>query len=63
MSPPAKTAKAKARQHADSSNGKQQRKQRVLTQKRASQGRSISDAVVIKDEDVFFFAIATARCP
>src|SRR5262249_55924008 len=42
---------------------KSHRKQQVLTQKRPSQVESIADAVVIKDEDVFFLCAQDGQVP
>jgi hypothetical protein len=41
----------------------EQRKQRVLPHKQPSQTESIADAVVIKDEDIFFLSARDGQVP
>jgi glycogen debranching enzyme len=57
------TQRQKAKDPQLSPRQRQERRERVLTQGEASVVRSIADAVVIKDEDVFFLCKPDGRVP
>jgi glycogen debranching enzyme len=54
---------AQAERAKETSGGTQHRQSRVLNQKRPSQARSIADAVVIKDESLYFLCERDGQLP
>lgn len=61
--PPSQSASTATRKNSMSPDQKEDRKQRIQTHGRASMTRSIADAVVIKDGDLFFLCEPSGRVP
>src|SRR4051812_26358636 len=61
--PPNQSASTATRKNSMSPEQKEDRKQRIQTHGRASMTRSIADAVVIKDGDLFFLCEPSGRVP